>query len=175
MSDSYKDYNEYSEMRRKRESNPSAQARTASRPGRYLSQRRMAEKKRKARRRNFVLIAALALVLLILCIVLICKGCAGENTAYSELAGVWNYDEYTDYEFDDNGNGCMCLDNKTHYEFTYTVKDGTLFLDFTLDYVTDCQYGYTVEGDTLTLIGGEGTAEQGKEYVLRKCIDHDKK
>ena len=53
-----------------------------------------------------------------------------------------------------------------HFEFTYKAEDGTLYLDFALDYVTDCQYTYTVDGNKLTLIGGKGTAEVGKVYEL---------
>ena len=62
--------------------------------------------------------------------------------------------------------GCMCLDGSNHFEFTYKAEDGTLYLDFALDYVTDCQYTYTVDGDKLTLIGGKGTV--GGTYTLTR-------
>lgn len=112
----------------------------------------------------------MALAVLVLVIVLICKGCAGGNNDNADLSGVWHYDQYTEYEFDGKGKGCMCLDNNNHFEFTYKAEVGTLYLDFALDYVTDCQYTYTVDGDELTLVGGEGTAEVGKVYELTKVL-----
>ena len=140
------------------------QTRTTARPGRYLSSKRMSAKKRKARRRKIAVVSVLALAVLVLIIVLICRGCAGGN--YDNLSGVWHYDQYTEYEFDGEGKGCMCLDGTNHFEFTYKAEDGTLYLDFALDYVTDCQYTYTVDGDKLTLIGGKGTV--GGTYTLTR-------
>ena len=62
----------------------------------------------------------------------------------------------------------MCLDGDSHFEYTYTVKDNTVKLDFALDYVNDCEYTFTVDGNNLTFIGGKGTAEPRKEYKLTK-------
>lgn len=135
--------------------------------GRYLTSNRRKAKKRKAHQRGVVIISAIVLALLILVIVLICKGCSN-NDMNTELVGVWKYDQYTEYEFKDANSGCMCLDNNTHYEFTYSIKANILHIDFVLDYVTDCQYTYTLEGDKLILVGGEGTAEVGKVYSLMK-------
>lgn len=135
--------------------------------GRYLSSDRRKARKRKVRQRGIVIVSAIVLALLILVIAMIGKGCSNNN-ANTELVGVWQYDQYTEYEFKDSNSGCMCLDDNTHYEFTYSVKDNVLHLDFALDYVTDCQYTYTQEGDKLTLVGGEGTAEVGKAYELTK-------
>ena len=126
----------------------------------------MSAKKRKARRRKIAVISALALAVLVLIIVLICRGCAGGNYNNADLSGVWHYNQYTKYEFDGEGNGRMFYDEGKAFEYTYTVKDSIVYLDFELEYVTDCQYTYTVEGDKLTLIGGKGTAEIGKVYEL---------
>ena len=135
--------------------------------GRYLSSDRRKVKKRKARQRSILIMSAVMLALLILAIVLICKGCSNSEKN-TELLGVWQYDQYTEYEFHDSNTGCMCLDGNTHYEFSYSIKDNILYIDFTLDYVTDCQYTYTLDGNKLTLVGGEGTAEVGKVYSLIK-------
>ena len=148
--------------------NMSSQRQTVSHPGRYLSPRHTNKKRRKNHRRKLILISALALASVILVIILLCKGCSTDKKTNAELAGVWHYDQYTEYEFDSEGNGCMCLDGNNHFEFTYKTKDDTLHLDFALDYVTDCQYTYTVDGDKLTLVGGEGTAEVDKVYELTK-------
>ena len=172
MNDKDKEYNEFLEIYNKGNGNnptqrqSAQQTRTTARPGRYLSSKRMSAKKRQARQRNIAVASVFALVVLVLVIVLICKSCAGGSNDNADLSGVWHYDQYTEYEFDGEGKGCMCLDSTNHFEFTYKAEDGTLHLDFSLDYVTDCQYTYTVDGDKLTLIGGEGTAEVGKVYEL---------
>lgn len=135
--------------------------------GRYLSSDRRKARKRRAHQRGVIIISAIVLALLILVIVLICKGCSNSDVN-TELVGVWKYDQYTEYEFRDANNGCMCLDDNTHYEFTYSIKDNVLHIDFALDYVTDCQYAYSLNSDNLTLVGGNGTAEVGKVYELTK-------
>lgn len=146
----------------------SSQRQTVSRPGRYLSPRHINRKRHKNHRRKLILISVLTLVMAIFVVILLFKGCSNDKNTNSELAGVWYYDQYTEYEFDCEGNGCMCLDGNNHFEFTYKVENGVLYLDFALDYVTDCQYTYSVDGDKLTLVGGEGTAEVGKVYELVK-------
>lgn len=172
MNDKDKEYDEFLEIYNKGNGNrptqrqSAPQTRTTTRPGRYLSSKRMSAKKRKARQRKIAVVSALALVVFVLIIVLICKSCTGGNYDNAELYGIWRYDQYTEYEFDGAGKGCMCLDGNNHFEFTYKAEDGTLQLDFALDYVNDCQYTYSVEGEKLTLVGGKGTAEVGKVYEL---------
>lgn len=173
MSDKNKDYDEFLEAWNRSSSNTQTQRQSVSpkqsaRPGRYLSPKRMSAKRRKTRQRRIVVLATAVLAIAILAIVLICKGCSDGKNDLSALSGVWHYDQYTEYEFDGKGNGCMCLDNSNHYEFTYKAEDGTLYLDFALEYVTDCQYTYTIDGDKLTLVGGDGTAEVGKVYELTR-------
>lgn len=148
-------------------SRPMAQNRTQPRPGQQVSRKRQSPRKRRQKKRRIAIISSLAAILLIVCIVLICKSCTG-NHDLSALQGAWHYDEYTEYEFDGKGNGCMCLDEENHFEFTYSVDGDTVKLDFVLDFVTDCEYTFTVDGDSLTFIGGNGTAEPGKEYKLTK-------
>ena len=128
----------------------------------------MSAKRCKARRRKIAVVSAVALAVLVLVIVLICKGCAGGKKDLSVLQGTLYYDQYTEYEFDGKGNGCMCIDKTNHYEFTYDIDGDTLKVDYTLDYVTDCEYAFTVEQDKLTLVGGNGTVEPGKVYELTK-------
>ena len=135
--------------------------------GRYLSPKRKAAIKRRKRQRT-VIVSLFALLIVILIVVLICKGCSGDKKDLSVLQGAWYYDQYTEYEFDGKGNGCMCIDKTNHYEFTYDIDGDTLKVDYALDYVTDCEYAFTVERDKLTLVGGNGTAEPGKVYELTK-------
>ena len=122
---------------------------------RYLSPKRKAAIKRRKRQRA-VIVSLFALLIVILIVVLICKGCAGGKKDLSVLQGTWYYDQYTEYEFDGKGNGCMCIDKTNHYEFLYDIDGDTLKVDYALDYVTDCEYTYTVDGGKMTLVGGNG-------------------
>lgn len=170
MNDRDKEYDEFLEAWNKSNGNGPIQRQSASRTRTtYVSPKRKRAKKRKVRQRRMAVISVTVLAVLILIIVLIGKGCAGGNYDNVALSGVWKYDQYTEYVFDGEGKGCMCLDGNNYFAFIYKAKNGTLHLDFALDYVTDCQYTYSVEGDTLTLVGGEGTAELGKVYELTRA------
>ena len=72
------------------------------------------------------------------------------------LVGTWVYDEYTQYVFEKDGNGCLEVDD-THYEYTYRISKNTLILDFSEDIVRDCAYRFSIHKNELTLIGGENT------------------
>ena len=163
-----KDYNEFLEIRNKNGNNIYAKSRTYLRPRQYSSLKRGNKKNRRNYYLKLVLLSVLALALLFFLIVLLCKGCRDNKNINADIVGVWYYDQYTEYQFDGKGNGCMCLDSDTHFEFRYKVKENILYFDFVLDYVTDCQYTYTVCGNKLTLVGDIGTAEIGKVYELTK-------
>ena len=131
------------------------------------NRKRIAARKRRMRRIRAAVIGTLFLTLLVIIILLLCRGC-GNKGNLSVLTGNWRYDEYTVYEFDGKGSGCMCLDGNTHYEFAYSIDGDLLKLDFALDYVTDCEYTFKVDKESLTLVGGKGTANPGQEYTLTK-------
>lgn len=176
MHDRDEEYDEFSDVWSKNKGNAPAQIkaatlnRTTVSSGHESYEKQLRAKRRKNRKRKKIIasVLILAILILILITVLICKSCTEENDVVAELSGVWLYDQHTEYEFDGRGNGCMCLDGSNHYEFTYKTENGIMHIDFSLDYVTDCKYTYSVEGDTLTLVGGEGTAEVGKVYELTK-------
>ena len=73
-----------------------------------------------------------------------------------KLVGIWKYDQYTEYEFSEDGTGCLCVDD-VHYEYTYKISKDNLKLDFTKDVVRDCEYKFEINVDILVLTGGEGT------------------
>ena len=81
------------------------------------------------------------------------------------LSGSWVYDQYTKYEFDGYGKGCMCLEN-THYEYSYKIDGNKLSMDFENEAVHDCSYTFSVKDNMLTIVGGEGTS--GGTYSLTK-------
>ena len=55
------------------------------------------------------------------------------------------------------------------YDFTYTIDGNKLIIDYLNESVHDSTYEFTVDGDTLTLVGGEGTI--GGTYELTKTND----
>ena len=189
MSNNHNDYNEFLSKWAKEHSDSEQDLQinkqTSARENRPTVQKPQSAKSAKTSKRTsslrrqrqiYIIIGTLAalLVLLIFLIVLLCKGLSGDDKKLQELQGCWYYNEHTEYEFDGEGGGRMFFDEDKAFEYTYTVKDNTVCLDFELEYVTDCQYTYKVTGDKLTLIGGEGTAEIGKEYVLTRLHKHDK-
>ncbi len=131
--------------------------------GRYSKQGPAKRKPPKTKRINplFIAVIVLAIVLIGLIIFLI----VGPSKQNNALIGTWKYDQYTEYEFYDNGKGCLCVDD-VHYEYEYKISGDKLKLDFTEDIVRDCEYTFTVENNNMTLVGGEGT-DQGT-YKLNK-------
>lgn len=138
---------------------------------REFSDQDIRQNRRKAairrRRRNQLVLIVITFVLIFVAVIgfLIVKNKSHDTQLLRQFHGTWKYDEYTQYEFDGNGNGCMCLEN-LHYEYTYTVKDNELKLDFKDDSVRDCTYTFSIKNDTLTITGGEGTV--GGSYELYK-------
>ena len=133
--------------------------------GRYLTKEERLRRKRKRHRQIMIqrgVLVGAAWAILIIIVVLILKGCSGGIDA---LAGKWNFDGSTYYEFDGDGAGTMTLPNKT-YEFSYKVKDNQMRIDYEDASLTDGTYTFSVEDSKLTLIGGEGTV--GGTYELTK-------
>lgn len=122
-------------------------------------------RKRIQRRRRILFTSILILVITLIIILCFVIFKPKSNNNLSALNGVWKYDEYTQYEFNENGEGCMCLD-EVHYKYTYSISGDKLTLDFADDAVHDCEYKFSVEGSQLTIIGGEGTT--GGTYKLSK-------
>ena len=131
--------------------------------GRYLSPTRKTAIKRRKRQRA-VIVSLLALLFVVLIIVLICKGCSGRTDA---LAGKWDFDGTTAYEFDGKGVGTMVLPSVS-YDFKYEINGNELYIDFINESVHDSTYSFTVQNNTLTLVGGNDTAIPGKVYELTK-------
>ena len=90
------------------------------------------------------------------------KGCSGGTDA---LVGTWEFDGTTTYSFDGSGSGAMELPSIS-YDFTYTIDGNKLMIDYANESVRDSEYEFTVDGNTLTLIGGEGTV--GGTYELKR-------
>lgn len=129
--------------------------RTASqRPaaGRYLREEsRKKPRKRRRKLRPWIWIAAIAGVILLTVILLL--------TCFrtDKLKGTWRYDEVTAYRFDGKGNGTLVLPDK-EYPFSYKLTGGKLSIDFESEAARDSTYDCSVDGNQLTLVGGEGAA-----------------
>lgn len=135
------------------------------RGGRYLSEAERLRRKKIRRRQIMIqrsILASVLLAILILIIVLIFKGCSGDSDV---IAGKWDVDGTTFYEFDGDGKGALILPSKT-YEFSYKINEDQLHIDYKDKSVHDGSYTFTVEDSKLTLIGGEGTV--GGTYELTK-------
>lgn len=133
--------------------------------GRYLSETERLRRRKKRQQRLMIqrgIVGLVALGILILIIVLICKGCSGGSDV---LAGKWDVDGTTSYEFDGDGKGALILPSTT-YEFSYKINEDQLHIDYKDESVHDGSYTFTVDGDKLTLVGGEGTI--GGTYELTK-------
>lgn len=121
-----------------------------------MKEKRLREQKRHQRRLwSIGIMLALSIVVVVIIAAL----------PSSPLEGKWDMDGVTSYEFHRNGKGAMVLPS-AEYEFAYTVKDNILYIDFDYDGAKDAQYVFAVDGDKLSLDGGN-TTTQGT-YVLTK-------
>lgn len=131
--------------------------------GRYLTKEERLRRKRKRHRQIMIqrgVLGAAALAILILIIVLIFKGCSGGK---NDIVGTWRLDNFTAYQFENDGTGVMLLTN-SQYDYTFKVKGDNLYIDYKDDILGDGSYTFNVEGDTLILTGGAGTS--GRTYEL---------
>ena len=134
-------------------------------PGQYLSEsERMAQRNKKKQKQRRMLFggAAAVLIVIVVVIVLIVKGCSGRTDV---LAGTWDFDGTTTYSFDGEGSGAMVLPSIS-YDFTYTIDGNKLVIDYINESVHDSPYECAVDGDILTMVGGEGKV--GGTYKLTR-------
>ena len=134
-------------------------------PGQYLSEsERMAQRNKKKQKQRRMLFggAAAVLIVIVVVIVLIVKGCSGRTDV---LAGTWDFDGTTTYSFDGEGSSAMVLPSIS-YDFTYTIDGNKLVIDYINESVHDSPYEFAVDGDILTMVGGEGKV--GGTYKLTR-------
>ena len=82
-----------------------------------IAYRNRMKKKKQNQRRMQIGGASVLLIVIIVAIILIVKGCSGATDA---LAGTWDLDSNTTYEFDGKGSGAMLL-TLADYDFTYEI------------------------------------------------------
>ncbi len=83
----------------------------------------------------------------------------------NEIIGTWLYDEYNQYTFNSDGTGYLMADD-VRYDYSFSLDNGKLVLDFYKDIVKDCEYEYSITASELSIIGGNGT--DGGSYSLSK-------
>ena len=121
------------------------------------------QRKNRLKKQRILIISVLAVLTAVLAIMSFTGKDAGPQA--KELKGTWVFSENTSYSFNGRGKGTLYLTD-LKFEFTYRAGDGKLSIDFTDDTLQDCAYSITINGDILTLTGGEGTS--GGEYVLTR-------
>lgn len=112
----------------------------------------MENKKTNRKTYKIILIIILIVVIAVIGIAIITY----LNRPERVLNGTYVYNEDTKYNFDGKGKGSMQF-RTDEYEYTYLVDGETLKLDFVDEGNVDATYNFKIEGNTLTLIGGEGT------------------
>lgn len=130
--------------------------------------REMARKKRKRRNLLFSVCAAVLLALII-GIILLCKSCssnipaevpdaASDSKSDSSIIGSYILsDNSCTYTFKENGSGYLKLPGGSQYNFTFSLADKTLKIDFENAAVSDSSYTVVFNDGGLTLTAVEGT------------------
>lgn len=127
--------------------------------------RRAAIKKHKRRRTLFLTACALAAVLLIAGIVLLCRSCGRNEGIYGSFA---MSDKSCVYTFREDGSGELWLSGAP-YRFRFTLSGRTLSIDFEAESLTDCEYEVVYTDTGLELTAGKGTATQGEKFTLNRA------
>lgn len=127
--------------------------------------RRAAIKKHKRRRTLFLTACALAAVLLIAGIVLLCRSCGRNEDIYGSFA---MSDKSCVYTFREDGSGELWLSGAP-YKFRFTLSGRTLSIDFEAESLTDCEYEAAYTDTGLELTAGKGTATQGEKFTLNRA------
>mgnify|MGYP004489632535 CR=1 FL=1 len=121
--------------------------------------RRAAIKKQKRRRTLFLTACGLAAVLLIVGIVLLCRGC-GHTEGSTHNESIYGSFAISDrscvYTFREDGSGELRLSGRT------------LSIDFEAEALTDCEYEVAYTDTGLELTAGKGTATQGEKFTLNR-------
>lgn len=130
-----------------------------------ISQRNSMGSKRhkKGHRKNIIIVSIFIATIILAALVLIAL--PKFHSASYDIRGIWIYDQYTYYEFDGQGNGCLQLETE-RYEYTYKILGTKLYIDFANVEIRDCTYDFSIQNDELLITGKEGTI--GGQYKLIK-------
>ena len=79
------------------------------------------------------------------------------------LVGNWYYNDNTFYTFNADGTGSYTVYGTLWGNFNYTESDGKLTLNYE-GFSDPTVFNYKVEGETLTILSGEGNIGSDTEY-----------
>lgn len=85
-------------------------------------------KRRRSRnyRKSIIFIVFIAIIVALVSLVSILHF----SKSKIKLVGIWVYDEYTQYVFDESGHGKLLADDIS-YEYTYKIEGKKVIIDFT--------------------------------------------
>ena len=72
------------------------------------------------------------------------------------------------YTFKEDGSGYLRLAGGNRYNFTFSLTDTILEIDFENTAVSDSTYTVALNGSELTLTATGGTVTPGREYILSR-------
>ena len=79
------------------------------------------------------------------------------------IVGSWYYNDNTFYTFNADGTGSYTAFGNLFGNFTYTESNGKLTLNYE-NTTVPTELNYKVEGNTLTILSGEGNIGSDTEY-----------
>lgn len=143
---------------------------------RQIRRRREIARKKRQRRNLFFAGCAAVVLVLIVGIILLCKSCSSDKPAttsgsISDSRIIGSYmlsDNSCTYIFKEDGSGYLQLSGGSQYNFTFSLADKTLKIDFESAAVSDSTYTVAFSDSGLTLTAVEGTITPDQEYILNR-------
>ena len=123
-------------------------------------------KKRKSTNKTIVLLI-IVLILSIFLLLLIPKTKESEKKQKkieNQLLGSWTTDDYTVYEFYENGSGALKIPIAT-YDFSYKIDNNNIYIDFKNETSIDSDYEFFFEDGKLIL---KGINKTSGTYTFKK-------
>lgn len=132
-----------------------------------LSKEEMLERRRRRRKKRRIQQGIVGggvltvIVIIVLAIILLTKGCSAEN----DLIGKWDNEGILNYQFNDDGTGALLFPTES-YEFTYKIRRNSVSIDYENEELKDVTFTFEINGEKLTLVGGENSI--GGTYELTR-------
>ena len=112
-----------------------------------------------------VILSMMALV--IMALTFVSCGNSGDNGSKggdkAGIVGNWYYNDNTYYTFNADGTGSYTAFGNLFGNFTYKEADGKLSLTYE-GFTDPTELNYKIEGNTLTILAGEGNIGRDTEY-----------